>query len=261
LSPKTDSQDPFFTPFSTSEEVPEHFSFLKDKNPHPLCKLAAEELQVYLKDQQDWEHNFGLLPGKDGSVIGKMFGVLVVQTSRNELGYLAAFSGKLAGGNLHAKFVPPVFDSLQEDSFLNNGMSELTRMNNEIKKVEATKEDNQKERIRMLKTVRRNHSYALQSELFKHYNFLNQRGESKSLKEIFNDALYKNPPAGAGECAGPKLLQYAFQQQMKPLAIAEFWWGQSPKSVQWKHKNYYPCCKEKCVPILAHMLDGIVCKK
>jgi tRNA pseudouridine32 synthase/23S rRNA pseudouridine746 synthase len=260
LSPKTDSQNSFFTPLSGSEEVPEHFSFLKDNKPHPLCELAAEQLQVYLNNQQDWEHNFGLSTGKEGSIIGKMFGVLVVQTSGDQLGYLAAFSGKLAGGNHHAKFVPPVFDSLYEDSFLNNGMTELTRMNEEIKKAEASKEDNQKEKIRTLKTVRKNHSLALQNELFKHYNFLNQRGESKSLKEIFSDASYKNPPAGAGECAGPKLLQYAFQHQMKPLAIAEFWWGQSPKSVQWKHKNYYPCCKEKCEPILAHMLDGIVYK-
>lgn len=259
MSEKTDSQDPFFTPFSGSEEAPEHFSFLKNNLPHPLCELAAQQLQKYLSNQNEWQHNFGLSPGKDGSVIGKMFGVLVVKTLGNELGYLAAFSGKLAGGNHHAKFVPPVFDSLFQDSFLNQGMTELSRMNEEIKNAEASKEEDQKEQIIMLKTVRKNHSNALQNELFKHYNFLNQRGEKKSLKEIFSDAYYKNPPAGAGECAGPKLLQYAFQHQMKPLAIAEFWWGQSPKSDNWEHRNYYPCCKEKCEPILAHMLDGIVC--
>jgi tRNA pseudouridine32 synthase/23S rRNA pseudouridine746 synthase len=70
----------------------------------------------------------------------------------------------------------------------------------------------------------------LQNELFNHYNFLNQKGEEKSLNQIFKAASYKNPPAGAGECAGPKLLQYAFQHQMKPLAIAEFWWGAIPKN-------------------------------
>ena len=82
-------------------------------------------------------------------------------------------------------------------------------------------------------------------------------GEEKSLVDLFAIAGYKNPPAGAGECAGPKLLQYAFQHQLKPLAIAEFWWGLSPKSEQWKHKQFYACCKEKCEPILAHMLEGI----
>lgn len=136
-------------------------------------------------------------------------------------------------------------------------MAELTQMNEEIKEAEALKDDNQKERIRILKSNRRIHSQALQNELFKHYNFLNKNGESKSLNELFKAASYKNPPSGAGECAGPKLLQFAFQHQMKPLAIAEFWWGQSPKSEQWKHAHFYPCCKEKCQPILMHMLDGL----
>jgi tRNA pseudouridine32 synthase/23S rRNA pseudouridine746 synthase len=186
-----------------------------------------------------------------------MFGVLVVQTSDNELGYLAAFSGKLAGGNHHSKFVPPVFDSLHQNSFLNIGMKELTRLNEDIKMAEALMGEDQKDRISVLRTVRQVHSKALQNELFNHYNFINQKGEEKSIKDIFRAASYKNPPAGAGECAGPKLLQYAFQHKMKPLAIAEFWWGQSPKSEQWKHNNYYPCCIEKCQPILAHMLDGL----
>ena len=186
-----------------------------------------------------------------------MFGVLVVRNSLNEIGYLAAFSGKLAGGNHHAKFVPPVFDSLTDNSFLNKGMAELNQMNLEIKEEKELRKEGYQERIRLLKLNRRKHSISLQNKLFKHYHFLNQNGEEKSLIEIFANASYKNPPAGAGECAGPKLLQYAFQHLMKPLAIAEFWWGESPKSAQWKHNNYYDCCKEKCAPILAHMLDGL----
>lgn len=252
--------DPFLNLFKeppNTRFLSERFTFLENNKPHHLCRVAAEQLQGYLLDQDDWIHNFGLKPGQEGNIIGKMFGVLVVKTSENELGYLAAFSGKLAGGNHHSKFVPPVFDSLHQNSFLNNGMEELSRMNEEIKKAEALKEDDQKGRISILKIARRIHSKALQNELFNHYNFLNQKGEEKSLNQIFKAASYKNPPAGAGECAGPKLLQYAFQHQMKPLAIAEFWWGQSPKSAQWKHNNYYPCCKEKCEPILAHMLDGL----
>lgn len=261
MSLSTDSQDPFFTPFSSSTELPERFSFLKDNKPHPLCLLAAIQLQAFLSSQSDWKHNFGLCSGQAGNIIGKMFGVLVVKNSQNELGYLAAFSGKLAGGNHHSKFVPPVFDSLHQDSFLNGGMAELNRMNKEIKNAEAVIGDDHKERISLLKKIRKIHSNTLQNKLFNHYNFLNQRGEQKSLNEIFKAASYKNPPSGAGECAGPKLLQYAFLHQMKPLAIAEFWWGQSPKSDQWKHSNYYPCCKEKCEPILAHMLEGIDCDK
>jgi tRNA pseudouridine32 synthase/23S rRNA pseudouridine746 synthase len=257
LSAKAEIPDPFFKSFKLELEIPAQFNFISDGKPHPLCLLAAQELQEYLKHQNDWEHNFGLNPKQEGFIIGKMFGVLVVKTLKNELGYLAAFSGKLAGGNHHLKFVPPVFDSLQEGSFLNQGMSKLSSINKAIKEAEHLKEENYLEIVRLMKIDRKTHSNALQNELFNQYNFLNKKGVAKSLNEIFKAASYKNPPAGAGECAGPKLLQYAFQQQMEPLAIAEFWWGQSPKSAQWKHLNYYPCCKEKCEPILAHMLDGI----
>ena len=65
------------------------------------------------------------------------------------------------------------------------------------------------------------------------------------------------PPAGAGECAAPKLLQYAFANDLKPITLAEFWWGISPKSAIRKHKNYYPACQSRCKPILTHMLKGI----
>jgi len=251
-------QDPFFTSFGNTIEattLPQHFALLLDQ-PHPLCLRAAEELQVYLEQQKDWDHNFGLVPDQDGTVIGKMFGVLVVKTTQNEIGYLSAFSGKLAGGNHHAKFVPPVFDGLHEQSFVNEGMTELSRIIEEIKNLEELPGKHTSEII-ALKAKRKNHSIALQNKIFDHYYFLNQAGEEKSLNDIFKTFNNTKPSSGAGECAGPKLLQYAFQHNMKPIALAEFWWGQSPKSDFWKHGHYYPCCKEKCEPILAHMLAGI----
>lgn len=260
MSSAITTPDPFFTSFKVSTEtnpLPLRFTFLQDDQPHPLCLLAAQQLQAHLNDQEEWEHNFGLTEGNAGVIIGKMFGVLVVQTTDNRIGYLAAFSGKLAGGNHHSKFVPPIFDSLTENSFLNMGMAALNNINLEIKQNEELREEGYKERIGLMKALRKEHSRALQNELFSQYHFLNENGEEKSLNEIFKDASYKNPPAGAGECAGPKLLQYAFQHQMKPLAMAEFWWGKSPKSELWKHGQYYPCCKEKCEPILAHMLAGM----
>jgi tRNA pseudouridine32 synthase/23S rRNA pseudouridine746 synthase len=253
-------QDQFFTAFEESihaSSLPLRFTFPFDYKPHPISLLAVEKLQFYLLNQEDWVHNFGLLPDEPSEVIGKMFGVLVVRTEHNELGYLSAFSGKLAGGNHHAKFVPPIFDGLAEGGFLNAGMQELTRMNQEIKTLEDQRPAIHKEQINLLKAARKNHSGALQKELFNQYQFQNQAGEMKSLQEIFEHALYKNPPAGAGECAAPKLLQYAFQHRMEPIAMAEFWWGQSPKSDFWKHGQYYPACQEKCRPILTHMLVGI----
>ncbi len=246
------SVDPYFIPFKHSlanAAIPSEFSLMVDV-PHPLCLLAAEDLQSHLKDQNEWVHNFGLENDAE-NIIGKMFGVLVVKTKENEIGYLAAFSGKLAKGNHHSKFVPPVFDMLTENSFLNLGMQELTRINKEIETLTDSI------RIEELKNVRKNHSIALQNKIFDQYHFLNRAGEQKSLIELFKEAGYKNCVAGAGECAGPKLLQYAFQNKMQPLALAEFWWGLSPKSEKWKHGHFYPCCKEKCEPILAHMLSRI----
>lgn len=97
----------------------------------------------------------------------------------------------------------------------------------------------------------------IQSRIFQSYTFLNVANQQKSLLDIFKDTPFKTPPAGAGECAAPKLLQYAFLNQLKPIAIAEFWWGMSPDSEVKVHQEYYPACRGKCEPILSHMLKGI----
>lgn len=111
--------------------------------------------------------------------------------------------------------------------------------------------------IEALKQQRKQRSAQLQQKLFAHYRFLNQSGEEKNLNDIFVDATNPIPPAGAGECAAPKLLQYAFQHHLTPIALAEFWWGCSPKSDIRQHKQFYPACHSKCQPILAHMLAGM----
>ena len=116
------------------------------------------------------------------------------------------------------------------------------------------KVDQIKTTIDELKLKRKNKSAGLQKKIFDQYRFLNQAGEVKSLLDIFKD---KTPMGGTGECAAPKLLQYAFKFNMKPLAMAEFWWGQSPKSEIRKHRNFYPACIGKCKPLLSHMLEGI----
>ena len=186
-----------------------------------------------------------------------MFGVLLVKTRQEELGYLAAYSGKLAGGYHQSRFVPPVYDGLQEGSFLNLGMRELTRINLEIKSLEVQNSPLHEPQLQILKARRRQNSIDLQEKIFEQYRFLNRFGEEKNLREIFQNKSGGKAPSGAGECAAPKLLQYAFQQQMQPLALAEFWWGLSPKSDFWKHGHFYPACRDKCEPILAHMLAGM----
>ncbi|AMM53004.1 pseudouridylate synthase [Rufibacter sp. DG15C] len=238
-------------------EVPGRFHSPFQKQPPAIAIAAARQVQEYLTTQTDWQHNFGLAPNQKGTVIGKMFGVLVVKTKQGQIGFLAAFSGKLASSNQHAYFVPPVYDSLTQGSFLNVGMQELTRLSQAIKTLQADSTKENLGEIELLMERRKNHSMALQEMLFDQYHFLNRSGEEKSLRYLFQKSSGKNPPAGAGECAAPKLLHYAFQNDLQPLALAEFWWGLSPKSAYWEHGHFYPSCQEKCAPILAHMLQGI----
>jgi len=319
--------------------LPERFTFPFYYEPHPLTLLAAEELQHHLKTQTDWTYDFWKSE-KENLIVGKMFGVLVVQNKDNQIGYLSAFSGKLGDSNLLPKFVPPVFDRLTENSFFFKGMTEIEEMTAQLdllekapdflvckrtleeakelatlqlnkqkakikkaKKARKFRREKEKEllsekayqmlldelgkesvqgayqlkdlskhwknrlaehqqkvdafqlQIDILKKERKERSTKLQKRLFDQYQFLNQTGEVKTLSDIFQQDI---PTSGAGECAAPKLLQYAFQYQMKPIAMAEFWWGQSPKTVVRKHKHFYPACIGKCKPILTHMLDGIL---
>lgn len=252
--------DACFTPLKgaiETDDLPTVFTNPFAATPHPIALKAAAHLQGHLENQNDWVHNFGLKAGMEGRAIGKMFGVLVVENAAGVLGYLSAFSGKLAGGNHHPKFVPPVYDSLFEGSFLNVGLTEVTQINQRIKALEQEEKPENQAAIGELKELRRNNSIAMQEQLFDSYSFLNQAGEEKGLREIFANTPAGKPSAGAGECAAPKLLQYAFQHQMKPIAVAEFWWGHSDKVVSWKHLHFYPACNEKCRPILQHMLWGM----
>ena len=113
------------------------------------------------------------------------------------------------------------------------------------------------ERIKALGAERRNRSLALQRWLFEQFVVLNANGEGKSLLEIFEEKLSALPPAGAGECAAPKLLQYAYRNSLKPLALAEFWAGESPVGEVRRDGCFYGACKSKCEPILGYMLQGL----
>ncbi len=110
-----------------------------------------------------------------------------------------------------------------------------------------------KEHLHLIKTQRAAHSADLQRRIFERYTFLNALGQSAKVLDLFTDS----PPAGAGECAAPKLLQYAYLNHMKPICMAEFWWGMSPDSEVRIHGHFYPACKSKCEPILGHMLNGL----
>jgi tRNA pseudouridine32 synthase/23S rRNA pseudouridine746 synthase len=111
--------------------------------------------------------------------------------------------------------------------------------------------------IASLKAKRKQKSAKLQQKIFDQYQFLNQHKETKGLSEIFAHTGMPQPPSGAGDCAAPRLLQYAFAHDLELIAMAEFWWGISPPKEVRRHKHYYPACRGRCKPILAHMLEGI----
>jgi len=116
------------------------------------------------------------------------------------------------------------------------------------------------ERLDALKTLQKNKSNELLEAIFRSFVFLNSQQEGKDLKTVFTEFGIDVPPGGAGECAAPKLFQYAFMHDLKPVGLAEFWWGKSPTSQIREHGKFYPACKGKCQPILAHMLKGIPVK-
>lgn len=314
----------------TGVELPNRFTFPFFYTPHPLAIKASKELQAMLNT--------------DNSVLthGKMFGVLVVKNIKNEIGYLAAYSGKSKTLVKNNCFVPAISDQYEINPVFiteQQSINQLTRQLNELthnplitsyKKelqslhqsfknaltkqqelmAEGRKQRKQqrtnalllmneqdtsalladlaKESVRdknALKTLkllwhekisitqrklyeleqavtaiqkeRQSRSSSLQNLLFEQYQIKNSEGNTKPLQEVFEPTPQHTPPAGSGDCAAPKLLQYAFNHNLKPLTLAEFWWGESPKSEVRQHKNYYPACIGKCEPILNWMLTGL----
>jgi tRNA pseudouridine32 synthase/23S rRNA pseudouridine746 synthase len=220
-----------------------------------ICKLAAAQLQEFIAlNQSAWLHNFGTDNEKRGVAKGKMFGVLVVKNKEGKLGYLCTFSGKMADEPHPLAFVPSLFDIATNNNFISKGMEELTAIGTKIKVLEEDAATNNLQEIERLKEERKANSALLQQQLFESYNFLNIRGELKNVCAIFEATPKKIPPSGAGECAAPKLLHYAFEQNMQPLAIVEFWWGKPSNSGDKQHGEFYPACEDKCRPILEYML-------
>ena len=307
-------------------ELPKQFTYPFSYEPHPLSVMAADEVRAYITSQTQWAEELAQ---------GKMFGVLVVRNGQRKLGFLAAFSGQLAGTYQHDYFVPPVYDLSEPDGFFRDEERYISSLNDKVESIASSAEylslrslverlETQMERLasewrlrlaqakeerdarrsvslseeeeqqlvkesqflkaeckreksrlqaelqqaqagltryeeemEALKRERKQRSAALQGRLFDQFVLLNAKGENRSLCGIFSRVGHPIPPSGAGECAAPKLLQYAFLNHYEPLCMAEFWWGASPKAIVRHHGHFYPACKSKCEPILGFMLQGL----
>lgn len=246
-----------FHPIHSDIPSPLQFTYPHCYTPHPLCLLAADEVKAYLALHAEWQEEISR---------GKMFGVLVCEEQKEgeegkesiesvegkegkegtvpRRGFLAAFSGTLDRKTQHAFFVPPVFDLMAPGSYFKQEEAAISLLNAQIAKADSP----------LLREERKARSIALQRWLFSQYHFLNANGESSDIEALFGGTP---PPSGTGDCCAPKLLQYAFRMKLKPLCMAEFWLGASPKDEIRMAGNFYPACSAKCKPILRHMLKGL----
>lgn len=328
-----------FTTFNENIDnlaLPEQFTFPFYYKPHPLAVAAAKQLQLQLKKLDK------AILDTDDIDAGKMFGVLIVQDESQQLGFISAYSGQIAGIDEQLHFAPNVAlkhiddaEFSQQSQVINDINAQITALQNsdnyqqieqqlvtarqhyeqqliakqqamqvtrkqrkqqrqaageqlnndefeklknqlagqsivEKKQLQALKQQWQTriaaleqaqltidDEINGLKKRRKVLSKNLQKKLFAQYQFLNANGEVTDLNAIFAKLPEHTPPSGAGDCAAPKLLQYAYKHNLKPLAMAEFWWGAPPKSAIRHHLHYYPSCYSKCQPILGHMLEGL----
>lgn len=145
-------------------------------------------------------------------------------------------------------------EMVRESQFMK---AELRRRRKAMEQAESTFHNPRATLLKSLQFQRKQMSDELQRWLFAAYRMLNAKGEERDLIDIFREYTHAMPPAGAGDCCAPKLLQYAYQHSLRPVCMAEFWWGESPASEIRHHLHYYPACRSKCLPILTHMLKGL----
>ncbi|WP_443876436.1 RluA family pseudouridine synthase [Leyella stercorea] len=145
-------------------------------------------------------------------------------------------------------------EMVRESQFMK---AELRRRRKAMEQADSTFNTQHSTFLKSLQRKRKQMSDELQRWLFAAYRMLNAKGEERDLIDIFREYTHAMPPAGAGDCCAPKLLQYAYQHRLRPVCMAEFWWGESPVSEIRHHLHYYPACRSKCLPILTHMLKGL----
>jgi len=227
-----------------SNNLPQRFTYPFCYTPHPLVVDAAKSLMTAIEADSEFKVLFSE---------GKMFGVLLVEDEYSPEGCspLYAFSGNVSGRNLIEGFVPPVFDLLDKDGYFKKEEAHISDINIEIT---ALSKDDPK--VPELKQERKRLSLALQEWIFRQFVVFNANGGSRSIWDIFADRGIV-PPSGTGECAAPKLLQYAYLHQLKPLAMGEFWYGASPASEVRTQGAFYPSCLGKCGPLLEYMMQGL----
>ena len=157
----------------------------------------------------------------------------------------------------------PQMDDATKAMLIRESQHDKAQLRRLMKSCEATVAEHQEaldvleREIEVLKRERREGSDALQRWLFDQYVMLNAKGMRRTLIDIFARFNSTLPPAGAGDCCAPKLLQFAYAHNLRPVSLAEFWLGAPPPTEVRRHLQFYPPCRSKCYPILQFMLQGL----
>jgi len=246
-----------FAPAPLATDQPTRFPTPFDRRAvHPLAQRAATELLDTLQSPhaRAWRlHDTGN---------GKMFGVLVVAAPNGTVGYLRGFSGMINGQWDIDGWAPPAFDRAVRDHAWIPGEAEMLDFAARRAALLAALPDDANtadarrvtRAVRTLDETRTARSRVLMGQIQDSYHFANARGDVRALRELFAPA---EPPAGAGDCAAPKLLAHAYRRGLRPLALAEIWWGAPSTSGDRRAGVFYAACRGKCLPILTHMLQGL----
>jgi tRNA pseudouridine32 synthase / 23S rRNA pseudouridine746 synthase len=246
-----------FSPAPPAAEWPARFPTPFDRRAvHPLAHRAAMELVDTVQSQ--YAHEWRLHEAGNG----KMFGVLVVAAPNGDIGYLRGFSGMVNGQWDIEGWVPPAFDKSVRDQTWIPGEAEMLHFAAQraalcaalSEQAETAEARTITAAIRALDETRTARSRTLMALIQDSYHFVNARGEVRPLRSLFAPA---EPPAGSGDCAAPKLLAHAYRLGLRPLALAELWWGAPSATGDRRAGVFYAACRGKCLPILTHMLEGL----
>ena len=263
--------------------LPQKFTYPFCYVPHPLIREAADALIARIDASAELRALFAE---------GKMMGALLVEMPGQaghdadprpdaalssdtvpspptpiggpDTAVLYAFSGVAGGRAVVDGFVPPIYDLTEPGGYYRAAEARITEINHRLDTVchsERSEESRsfgkpQDDTMAALEEERHALSVALQDWIFGHYMVSNALGETISIKEVFARRGLV-PPGGTGDCAGPKLLQYAYSHGLRPLAMGEFWYGASPRREVRSQGRFYPSCTGKCGPLLEFMLQGL----
>ncbi len=221
---------------------PERFTYPFCYTPHAEIVSASRRLISRIDSDPELRSLFAE---------GKMLGVMMVEEPDGGISFLNGFSGLAGGRNIVDGFVPPIYDLLDPEGHFKQTEATISANNRRISSGETAQEE-----AASLKKVRREMSIELQEWIFDQFIVSNAKGQSLSIAEVFARKGIV-PPSGTGECAAPKMLQYAYLHGLKPLAMGEFWYGASPSREIRLHGCFYPSCTGKCGPLLEFMLQGL----